>query len=339
MADSSVHLHEAPNFASAQEEHRYFYPPTTKSELEAECSARPDFISIRYAKYKLHTPEQMKAAYEVALAKYEADPVRPRLMAMLDTLVGKVDRIVVIALGSPSDGMPGGFRQSAMLATIKDKLSGASKDHDIEMFGSDPAFTDLDRSFLQQELGMVEIPFDREPARKDRRPPFYYFHLSDEKSQMNYINNAWNEKQPIHTVAEQITDRTLFFVLGCPQLITLRAIQAANPVAVIGHEPFYIHNFAWFHDPANGLTSEQGRRHFGVEWENCVEGCRKLMGQYQRKMIENPHCGGWWLYKKIDAKGIVEGWQTGEEGFPLDWNPLDDLKDSSRRYTREEIEM
>ena len=63
------------------------------------------------------------------------------------------------------------------------------------------------------------------------------------------------------------------------------------------------------------------------------------MGQYQRKMIENPHCGGWWLYKKIDAKGIVEGWQTGEEGFPLDWNPLDDLKDSGRRYTREEVEM
>ena len=251
-----------------------------REQISADFETRPGAMFCRPRSPRYRSLEEMKDVYEATCIEYYASSEAAQLKDTLNDIRGEIDRIVTVGLGCPSYGQPSVIYQCAMLAFIQDIISGMDN-RNVELFGCDPAFTDLDTAFLQQELGMQIIDYDYAAEQADTRSNWYYFHIAAEKANIVYPSHS--EKSPVWNSVEEITDRTLLFMFNVAPTISLRITGPTNPAVIITNRPSFFHKWAHYVDVKNGYTREEVREHFGAEWDSNVEAWKKFKHKYQRK--------------------------------------------------------
>lgn len=281
---------------------------------------------------KYSNKDEMWAAYFHIARNYEHDPAAEELRDTLRPFIGKVDRIVVVGLGEPTQGTESCLLQCAMLYEAAHVLQAKGQPK-LEIYISEPFMSKEDFDFLRGELRQVHmLHFERGSAHQVgyNRPLQLTLHLPEESTgQIRKVTEpTWDLKRYVAGAYTAVTSRTLLFMPNVATGLTLRIVQhMETPAIIITNKLNFLWRRAILKEREFDYLRDEDRNHFGAQWASLYAAWKKLRDGYKRHEFKHRFLDGrgdnFCAYVPLvtgregnsEAK---EEWVSGVEGLNLD---------------------
>ncbi|KIW04857.1 uncharacterized protein PV09_04039 [Verruconis gallopava] len=278
--------------------------------------------SIIFIRNKQHTWEDMKAAYERVYDSFRVSSTARDLRLMLDPLANRIDRIVIVGLGSPSDAMhnPRIFQQLAMVDYARRYLNWKNDDF-IEMYNSDFGCDEIDKDFLFQELAVYDVDYKPADEIEADKPDFFTVAVEGKR----YTLNSFVDKSGVNAISRFVTSSSILFMPFLPIDTALKLLRTedVHPLIVITHGLDAMWDTLIV---KMEYTEGENAAAFKQHWEGNYAAWQHLRDDFARSPILLEADWYWVYVENVRAGDVIgDGWVSGEYGLVLDREAAIDL--------------